>query len=74
MHEHAGKISVSKQILEHIQHLRVEKRRCRELTGGGCARENKDSRSNDGPDAQRCQRPRSQSLLESGFWSLGVGD
>ena len=66
MHQRACRASSAQQIRHQIQHLRVQDGRSLEVLA--CRRsagENEDARANDGADAQRRKRPRSQRLLKT---------
>ncbi|HKW75945.1 MAG TPA: hypothetical protein VJN64_10520 [Terriglobales bacterium] len=64
MKQHTGKISVSKQVLENVQYLRVQKRWLGKLARSRRAGENENSRSNNGADPQCRERPRPQRLFK----------
>jgi hypothetical protein len=59
---------------EHVQQRRLQQRIVRQIfTGGGSARNNKNARADDGADAQRRQADPAQSLAQTAFGILGVG-
>ena len=74
MEQDAGKISVLKQILEDIQHLRMKQRRRGKLARRRRAREHKDSRADDRTDPQRRKRPGAQGLRQTMARSFRVRD
>src|SRR5262249_49590852 len=74
VHQHTGKAAMGEQVLEHIQHLRMKQGRRGELARGGCAGENEYSRTDNGADSQRGQRPRAQRFLQLVLWVLRIGD
>ena len=63
MQKHAGKIPVLKQVLEDIQHLGMQQRRCGILSGCRGTGKHKNSRADNRADTKGRQRPRPQ-----GFW------
>jgi hypothetical protein len=60
------------QVHEKIKHLHLVERRITVLAGSRRPREGKNARADNGPDAQRRQRPWSKSLLEPVGRVLGV--
>jgi len=74
MHQHAGEISVSKQVLEEVQHLRMQQGGPREFPGGGGASQHEDAGTDDRPDPERRQRPGTEGLLQPVFRAFGVGN
>ena len=65
MHERSGRAAGAQKIHDHIERLRVQERRRPEIFSG-CRRSRKyeDSRTNDGADAERRQRPWPQRFTE----------
>ena len=66
VHQRARRASGAQEVDDQVQHLRVQDGRSLEvLSRRRRAGENENSRANDGADAQRGKRPRSQRLLKT---------
>jgi len=75
MHQRALKTAVAHQVQEKIEHLRVKDGRDFEmLARSRGAGQNKDARTDDGPDAERRQAPWPQRLLEPMFGLFRLRD
>ena len=58
MQKHAGKVPVLKQVLENVQHLGMQQRRCGVLSCRRGAGKHKNSRTDNRADTKSGQRPR----------------
>src|SRR5262245_60665546 len=65
MQKHAGKVPVLKQVLEDIQHLGMQQRRCGVLSCRCGAGKHKNSRADDRADTKRRERPRAQGFRQT---------
>lgn len=65
MQQHTRQVAVMKKILKDVQHLCVKQRRLRKLACSCCTSQDKNARADDGTDAQRRKRPRSQSFFKT---------
>ena len=75
MHERASRAARPKEIAQHVQNLRMQDGgRLEVLSRGGGPGEDKDSRTDDGADAERSQRPWPQGFLETMSGLVGVGN
>ena len=75
MHERPGEAAGSKEIHDQVERLRMQDgRRLEIFSGRRRACKNEDSRTDDGTDAERRQRPRPERLTEPGFGVLRVRD
>ena len=75
MHQRARRAAGAQEVDDQVQYLRVQDRRSLEvLSRGRSAGENKYPRADDRADAQRGQRPRTQSLLETMPGLVGFRD
>ena len=75
VHERSGGAAGAQKIHDHVERLRVQEgRRLEIFSSGGGAREDEDSRADDGADAERGQRPRAQRFTEPVLRVLRVRD